>query len=146
MVQNSKNTAGEWLPNPTPIPTQIEVSAPLKCWRVPHPVKICYQALKNKTNCPLREWKWFKDGLCTYSGGYKSISSGGFICSGGETRHSLNLDFWAKFDHVDLEGQGQSSKQCTGMCHSSPILNSCGLVMPYGNIDLVMDSCLTAPT
>ena len=31
---------------------------------------MCYQALKNETNCHLKELEWVKGGLCIYSSGY----------------------------------------------------------------------------
>ena len=40
---------------------QMEASAPLKCRWVPPPL--------TKTNFPLNELTWVKDGLCIYSGG-----------------------------------------------------------------------------
>ena len=48
-----------------PHPQQIEVSAhPLKYRWVPPPFRMCYQALKNKTNSHLKELEWVKDDPC----------------------------------------------------------------------------------
>ena len=34
---------------------------PSNAGECPHPLKMCYQALKNKTNSPLKQFKWVKD-------------------------------------------------------------------------------------
>ena len=70
-------------------PPQVEVIAPIP---PPH-----HHSMKNKTNSLMEALEWVKDGLCIYSDNC--------IYSGGETRHSWNLDFQVKFD---FEGQGQS--------------------------------------
>ena len=43
-----------------------------------NPFKMCYQALKKKTNSPLKVFEWVK---------MVFVYSGGGIYSGGETRH-----------------------------------------------------------
>ena len=80
MAPNSKYTGGE-------CPPQIQVNV--------HIPKNVLSGFEENKNSPLRELEWFKDGLCIYPG----------VCiySGGETRHSWNLDFKVEFD---IEGQG----------------------------------------
>ena len=92
---NSKHTGGECPHRPAAsvgeCPTHPPPPTPTCKW-VPPPLKMCYQALKNKTNAPMKTLEWVKYGLCIYSGGYMCIYSGG------ETRHAWNLDFEIKLD------------------------------------------------
>ena len=62
-----------------PLPLQIQVRSllPLKC-------ELWSFTGQDNLSCESK-LKWFKDGLCIYSGSC--------IYSGGETRHSWNLDF-----------------------------------------------------
>ena len=53
IAPKSKSTGAEW-PQP-----------PLKCRRV----KMCCQALQTNTNSIMKELRWIKDGVCSYSGG-----------------------------------------------------------------------------
>ena len=68
---------------------------PLNYRPPPHPLKMCYQVLKNKAISIMKELDWVNDGLCIYSGGCHS--------TGGQNGHN------------DHEGQGQWTPKTTGI-------------------------------